>query len=84
MMSDEQQQSPSTHPGDGPRWRHRRAMAYAAMTGLLVFGARFVFWGPIAAANESVIGITLWGCISVVGAYMGFAVADDVFRAKKP
>lgn len=76
-MSDEQ------HPGDSARWKHRRRMAYAALGGVLGIASRAAFGDAIPAANEGILGGALWALAAVVGAYMGFAVADDVFRSRR-
>lgn len=72
------------HPGDSARWKHRRRMAYASLGGVLGIAARAAFGDAIPEANEGILGAALWALAAVVGAYMGFAVADDVFRSKKP
>ena len=72
------------HPGDGARWKHRRRMAYASLGGVLGIAARAAFGDAIPEANEGILGAALWALDSVVGLYLGFAVAVDVFRAKRP
>lgn len=71
------------HPGDGPRWKHRRRMAYAALGGLLGIAARAAIGDAIPAANEGILGTVVYSLAAVVGAYMGFAVADDVWRSRR-
>lgn len=68
-----------TAPKD--RWKHRRAMAWGAFGGGLLFPLLVLFsdsaqLGAIAGAFYLFVG-------AVVGAYIGFATADDKWQGGK-
>ena len=63
------------------RWKHRRRMAYASLTGglafpLLILGTDSVNLVGMAGAFYAFVG-------AVVGAYVGFAALDDKWQKDK-
>ncbi len=72
------------------RWKHRRRMAYASMVGLFVavlFLGLFAVLGPDEVFDRlskvgMILSTILFGLVSIVGAYVGFATLDDMNKDK--
>ena len=76
-MTDTQQ-----HPVPKDHWKNRRWMAWSAMLALLAVGAFAMLKTGIEPAQKELLIALLWPLSAIVGAYVGFAVADNVWGKK--
>lgn len=76
-MTDTQQ-----HPKPVDLWKNRRRMAWTALVALLAVGAFAMLKTGIEPAQKELLIAILWPLSAIVGAYVGFAVADNVWGKK--
>ena len=63
------------------RWRHRRAMAWAAFVGSMLFP--ILVLAGVGDALAGIAGPFYVFTGAVVGAYIGFATVDDRWQAER-
>ena len=77
-MTDTQQ-----HPDPKRLWKNRRYMAWLSMCALLAIGAFAMLKVGIEPAQKDLLIALMWPLAAIVGAYIGFAVADNVWGKKE-